>query len=323
MRLAKNLEKHIRKIYAENLPVTTSADLDKKVFSNVMKTLENVKAEKATVSQPNIWRTIMKSRITKPAAAAAIVIVITVGIQHFSTWFDGTGVLWAKAIQNIEQANSAIFREKRTFTCDGEESPFLSADAVCYYSSKYGERDDMYSTEGVLLHQIYWLPKENVRIRVIPPLKQYERSEFNEAERAFWEQPSIKAIVELSKSKKPTPIGRKMIDGREAEGFETSEMAEIVPLQVDRGVTRCWIDIETGLPIRYETEFLTRDKYATLLTDGKPVLIQTTGYESEWNVEIEPKIFEPNIPLDYVDIEVLKRISNVHIFGRDSNDKQI
>lgn len=323
MRLAKNLENHIRKVYAENLPVTTSADLDKKVFNNAMKTLEKVKAEKAPVSQPNIWRTIMKSRITKPAVAAAAIIAVMVGILHFGPSINGSSLVWAKAVQNIEQANSAIFREKRTFTCDGEESPFLSADAICYYSSKYGERDDMYSTEGALLHQIYWLPKENVRIRVIPPLKQYEHSEFNEAERAFWEQPSIKAIVELSKSEKPTPLGRKMIDGREAEGFETSEIATVVPLQVDRGVTRCWIDIETGLPIRYETEFLTRDKYATLLTDGKPVLIQTTGYESEWNVEIEPMIFEPNIPLDYVDIEVLKRISNVHIFGRDSNDKQI
>ncbi|MHC4559351.1 MAG: hypothetical protein ACYS80_18825 [Planctomycetota bacterium] len=265
----------------------------------------------------------MKSPITKPAAAAVVILAVIVGIMHFSTSIDGTGVLWAKAVQNVEQANSAIFREKRIFTCDGEESPFLIADAVCYYSSKYGERDDMYSTEGMLLHQIYWLPHENVRIRVIPPLKQYERTEFNEAERAFWEQPNIKAIVELSKSKKPTPIGRKMIDGREAEGFETSEMAEIVPLQVDRGVTRCWIDIETGLPIRYETEFLTRDKFATLLTDGKPVLIQSTGYKTEWNVEIDPNIFEPNIPTDYVDIVVLESISTVHIFGRDSDDKQI
>ena len=224
MRLAKNLENHIRKVYAENLPVTTSADLDKKVFNNAMKTLEKVKAEKEAVQQPNIWRTIMKSPVTKPAAAAVIILAVIVGTMHFSTSIDGTGVLWAQAVQNVEQANSAIFREKRIFTCDGEESPFLIADAVCYYSSKYGERDDMYSTEGVLLHQIYWLPRENVRIRVIPPLRQYERSEFNEAERAFWEQPSIKAIVELSKSKMPTPIGRKMIDGREAEGFETSEM---------------------------------------------------------------------------------------------------
>ena len=270
-----------------------------------------------------VWRRIMKSPITKLSSAALIIIAVTVGIMHFGTSIDGSSVVWAEAIKNIEEANSAIFREKRTFTCDGKQLPFPQADAVCYYSSEYGERDDMYSTEGVLLHQIYWLRKEKVRIRVIPPLKQYERTEFNEAERAFWEQPSIKAIVELSKSEKPMPLGRKMINGREAEGFETSEMAALVPLQVDRGAVRCWIDIETGLPIQYETEFLTRDKYVTLLTDGKPVLVQTRGYESKWNVEIEPSIFEPNIPPDYLDIGAIKSIPTVHIFGRDWDNKQI
>jgi len=88
-------------------------------------------------------------------------------------------------------------------------------------------------------------------------------------------------------------------------------------------MTRCWIDIETGLLIQYEAEFLTSDKYVTRLTGGKPVVVQITGYEPEWNVEIEPSIFEPNIPLDYVDIEALKSVSTVHIFGRDSDDKQI
>ena len=265
----------------------------------------------------------MESRITKPAAVMAAVIAILVGILHMGPPIGGSSLVWANAVQNIEQANSAIFREKRSFTRDGEELPFLSSDAVCYYSAKYGERDDMYSTEGELLHQIFWLPQENVRIRVIPPLKQYERSEFSEAERAFWEQPSIKAIVELSKSEKPIPLGRKMIDGREAEGFASSDVAAVVPLQIDRGVTRCWIDIETGLPVRYETEFLTRDKYATLLTGGKPVLVQTRGYETDWNVEIDPKIFEPNIPPDYVDVKSLRSISTVHGLGRDANGSPI
>jgi hypothetical protein len=181
----------------------------------------------------------------------------------------------------------------------------------------------MYNAEGVLLHRIYWLPQENMRIRVIPPLKQYERTGFTEAERAFWDQPSIQAIVELSKSKKPTPLGRTMINGREAEGFETSDMEAVVPVRVDSGVARCWIDTETGLPVRYETEFVTRDKFATLLTHGKPVLVQATGYESEWNVEIEPKVFEPDIPPDYVEIGAFKTVSTVRVIGKDSDGNQV
>lgn len=270
-----------------------------------------------------IWRIIMKSPITKLGSAAAIILAVMVGIMHFATSIDGTSAVWAEAVQKFEQAESAIFREKRIFTCDGEELPFLKSDAVCYYSSEYGERDDMYTTEGMLLHQIYWLPKENLRIRVVPPLKQYERTEFNEAERAFWDQPSIRAIIQLLKSGKPTPLGRKIINGREAEGFEKAEVAEVLPVDVVSGVTRCWIDIETGLLIWYEAEFLTSDTYITRFTNGRPVVVQITGSEPEWNVEIEQSIFEPNIPLDYVDIEVLGSISTVHILGRESNDYQI
>ncbi|UCF17376.1 MAG: hypothetical protein JSW59_07910, partial [Phycisphaerales bacterium] len=303
--------------------VTTASKADEKILGDALEHLERLRKQKSALSRPSIWRIIMESPITRPAAAAAAIIAATVSIMHFATSIDGTSAVWAKAIQNVEQANSAISREKRTFTFDGEEFPFLKSDAVCYYSSEYGERDDMYTAEGVLLHQMYWLPQENVRIRVVPPLKQYERGEFSEAERAFWDQPSIKAIVELLKSEKPKPLGRKIISGREAEGFERSEMAEVLPVDVVRGSARCWIDIETGLPVQYEAEFLTSDTYVTRLTNGRPVVVQVTGYEPEWNVEIEPKIFEPDIPLDYVDIEALKRISTVHIFGRDSDDNSI
>ena len=271
------------------------------------------------------WRKIMKSPITHLSSAAVIIIAATLAIVHFSPSIDGSSIVWAAAVKNIEEANSAIFREKRTFTCDGIELPFLDSDVVCYYSSAYGEREDMYNTEGMLLHQMYWLPKENTRIRIIPPLKQYEHDEFNEFERAFWDQPNKRAMLDLLGSEKYTPLGQKIIDGREVEGYEipNSEMADVSPVEVVSGMARFWIDVETCLPIRYEAELLTNDKYATLATGGKPVRVQVAGYGTEWNVEIEPNIFEPNIPPDYVRIGTLEKISNVHMFGRDWNDKEI
>jgi hypothetical protein len=39
------------------------------------------------------------------------------------------------------------------------------------------------------------------------------------------------------------------------------------------------------------------------MTGGKPVQIAVTGHDPRWNVEIEPSIFEPNIPRDYTIIE--------------------
>jgi hypothetical protein len=210
-------------------------------------------------------------------------------------------------------------QEKRTFTCDGKEVSFLNSNAVRYYSCEYGAREDMRNTEGLLLHQAYWLTKENVRIRVVPSMEQYERTDLTEAERGIWGQPGVGGIMELLKAENPTRLGRRTIDGREAEGFEitSSKMVGILPIQVDSGVARFWVDVGTSLPVRYEAELLTGDRLLTDMTDGKPIRIAATGHEFQWNVEIEPSIFEPNIPRDYT---VLKSDSNVSFEGQDLRD---
>jgi len=322
----KEFENFVREIKFDDVPDPEQRD---KLEKDLLAALANQPRQK---EQPmKIWRAIMKSPITKLGSAALIITVVIVGIMHFGTSIDGTSVVWAEAVENIEQANSAIFRETRIFTCDGTEVSFLNSNAVCYYSSEYGAREDMYNIEGLLLHRIYWLTNENLRIRVVPPLKQYERTGLNEVERAFWGQPNFWAIVELLKSEMPTPLGRKVINGREAEGFEIrhSKMAAAIPIRVDSGVARSWIDIETGLPIRYEAELLSSDRYVTFLTDGKPMAIEVIGYEPQWNAEIEPNIFEPNIPTDYTRVEYGASIvqplfePNIPALYRDALDRFI
>jgi hypothetical protein len=324
MKFPENIERSIKTLYLDNIEISADVGMDSRILGDSLAAMEDAKKAARATARPNIWRTIMKNRITKPAAAAAIIIAIMVVILHIGDLTNGAK-LFAQALVNVENANSAIFKEKLTFRFEATGHPFLSSDAVCYYSSEHGERDDMYDEEGVLLHQMYWLPDENLRIRIIPPLKQYERSELTEVERAFWEKPSIRALVDLLKSEKYTQLGRKIINGREAEGFKipSSEVAEISPITVVSGVALVWIDVETRLPVQYEAEVLTTDKYITLATDGKPVLIQITGYEQQWDVELEPNIFEPNIPLDYVNVESLKTVSTVHMLGKDKDEKQI
>ena len=71
MRPAGNIEKIIK-----NVDMDTSADRDKAVLADVLKVLEESKKKKRAAIELNIWRTIMKSRITRLAAAAAILTVV-------------------------------------------------------------------------------------------------------------------------------------------------------------------------------------------------------------------------------------------------------
>jgi hypothetical protein len=311
MRPARDIERLIR-----NTPINTNAERDKKVLDDVMNALEKPKKAKSAAMQPNIWRTIMKSPITKLSSAAGIIIAAMVGIMHVAPSVDGTSVLLADVVRNIERANSATWRVERVFTSGGSEIPCLNSDAVWYYSSRYGAREDIYDKEGRLLHQGYWLPREDVRIRVLPPMMQYERTELTDAERMAWGQPDIQAIVDLIESAQPTPLGRKEIDGRVAEGFQftnphsdvcftilNSAIAAVSPISFESGIARFWIDLESGLPVRYEAELLTHDKLVTSLSGGKPVQITVTGHQTQWDVEIEPSVFKPDIHPDYEQTE--------------------
>jgi hypothetical protein len=313
---------------AKNIRIDRAAIDHARILADAEAALDKSREPWSAEIQPTIWRKIMKSPITKLSSAAAVIIAVAVGAAYFGTSIDGTSVLLAEVIQNVEQVNSAKWQEKRIFTCDGNEISFLcdgneisflNSDAIRYFSSKYGSREDMYNKEGLLLHQAYWLIQENVRIRVVPPMEQYERTELTETERGIWGQPGFRAIVDMLKAEKPTELGRKKVNGRETEGFEIagSKIVGILPIQVDSGVARIWVDVETSLPIQYEAELLTSDKLVTSMTGGKPVQIAVTGYAPQWNKEIEPGIFEPNIPRDYT---IMKSDSNVSFEGQNLQD---
>jgi hypothetical protein len=72
----------IKKLFVKS-NVTVGLELDRKILNDTLAAFEKSKKEPAD-SQPNIWRTIMKMKITKFAAAAVIIIaaVLTVSIFH-------------------------------------------------------------------------------------------------------------------------------------------------------------------------------------------------------------------------------------------------
>jgi hypothetical protein len=80
MKPAKNIEKLIK-----DVELDTNAPMDKAVLDDVLNALEESKKKKSPTPQPNMWRLITKSRITKLAAAAVVVIAVLIGTEMFST----------------------------------------------------------------------------------------------------------------------------------------------------------------------------------------------------------------------------------------------
>jgi len=64
----------------KNVDINTNADRDKAVLADVLEALEESK-KKPAVIEPNRWRTIMKSRITKLGAVAVIIGAVLIGAK--------------------------------------------------------------------------------------------------------------------------------------------------------------------------------------------------------------------------------------------------
>ncbi len=98
MRPADNINELIKK-----LKLKASADLDKRVHDDISRALAEPDKTISAFTQPNIGRTIMKSRITKLTAAAVFIIAILIGVHYLGGSIDGANVAWGKVVENVDQ----------------------------------------------------------------------------------------------------------------------------------------------------------------------------------------------------------------------------
>jgi hypothetical protein len=91
MRPSDNIENLIK-----NLHVDPSAEMRAMTLTDTLEAQKRGKQIKPAVPQPNIWRTIMKSRISKLAAAAVIIATVMIGFNQFGSSIDIASTAFAQ-----------------------------------------------------------------------------------------------------------------------------------------------------------------------------------------------------------------------------------
>ena len=128
MKSAKDIER-----LAKNIRITRNAVSKDRILAGAQAALQE--SEKiSTHPKQNIWRIIMRSRTTKLAAAAVVLIAVMLLINYPDTTIDGTSTVFAAAIDSIVQA--------RTFSCtsifemayekDGKDGKYLLKEKVMF-----------------------------------------------------------------------------------------------------------------------------------------------------------------------------------------------
>jgi hypothetical protein len=242
----------------------------------------------------------MKSKTTRLAAAAAIIIAVMTGVNHFAG--STVGVVWASVVTNLEAAKTCVYRIR----CSSEGvMPGASVaprkpgttEWVVYNSSKYGIRSDTYF-EGYLGVTAYYPADMNMVTYVFhPPHRQYQRQHLDQQQRRFAREhlKDPRDILKDFMAFEHKKLGRRDINDVKAEGIEINDPRLLKARFPEGGglesyVMRLWVDVKTNLPVRVETN---------CTYEGGSYRTAWTTDRLEWDPDLEASIFEPNIPADY------------------------
>ncbi|MHC4461927.1 MAG: zf-HC2 domain-containing protein, partial [Planctomycetota bacterium] len=256
----------------------------------------------ARIKVPSIWRTIMKSPITKLAAAAVIIIAVLIGLTIIP---DTSGVAWAEVVNNIEKVKAFTYRMKMSMKGmqgmpDGKT---MKLEMEAWISKELGMRMNSYM-ESELVTKAYVLMSERAVVSVIPQAKQYVRMTLTDElfEKMQEDNGDPRKMVDEFMKCGYTELGRNTIDGIEVEGIESKD-PNIAGGILGDVVARLWVAVENDLPVRMEI---------VCYSNGTKVLDMVVD-EFRWDVEINAAEFEPNIPDDY------KLMADVQMSGDEKN----
>ena len=295
MRPADNLNDLIKK-----LNLKASADLDKRVHNDISMALaesdkhalSEVEGIQSVVTQPNIGRTIMKSRIIKLAAAAVIIALVVLGLFEFIGTDKTSGVVWADVARKIGASRGVIYRSRASRSGQPVESEYSIV-----YLSDTRSRHDSYKGEQII-NTSYCDFNTKTFTWVEHDAKKYTQEAMSEEtlreQHGAWASPKRWITEFLSKNHRK--LGQKTINGVLCEGLETTDTTfGVSTFEVDSLLARIWVSVETGYPVMLEGEI-------TGVGDEK-IHIKGVLDQFQWDVELDPGIFEPKIPSDYEEIE--------------------
>ncbi len=91
----------IKRLFAKS-DLTVNSKIDDRIINDALAAFDKSEKTQSVSPEPNIWRIIMKSRITKLAAAAVVIIAVMVGMHWIGSSIDGTSILYAKVREAIQ-----------------------------------------------------------------------------------------------------------------------------------------------------------------------------------------------------------------------------
>jgi len=288
MRPTDNINQLIKKLH-----IKASANLDGRVHDDIDRALATPQKSESADAKPNRWRIIMKSRITKLAAAAVIIIAVLAGLPFLPK--DTASVTLAGVLERVEQAKAFMYRMKIEMSGSMIPGGMMEMNQEITISADYGMKAesttvDPNTGEKTGYNTAYIIPDEKIAVTLMWDKKKYMRMEFDDDWFAKMKQQNNdpREMIKRMMGSEYTELGRSTIDGVEVDGFQTTDPTVVGGVGENVTLT-LWVDAESWLPVRSEIEFKMGDQ------------MQVHGVVSEfnWDLPVTAEDFTPVIPEDF------------------------
>ncbi|MCP4262312.1 MAG: hypothetical protein GY774_33145 [Planctomycetes bacterium] len=256
-------------------------------------------SQKSAMPNGVLRRLIMKSPITKLAAAAVIIIAILIGLPFFNS--NGSSVVLADVLERIEQTQAFMYKMEMTMTGDMmSHMPTRKQEiqGTTIISTEYGMKWEMSINDpnaGKKVTTIaYILPEQKLMLSIMPGQKKYMRMELNDdlIARMKKQNNDPREMMKQILACKYTELGRSVINGIEVEGFETTDPMFSAGMADDVEV-KLWVDVETWLPVLWEIDMKMNEQME----------VHGVISDFQWDIPVLASDFEPAIPEDYTSLK--------------------
>ncbi len=262
MKPADNIKKLI-----QNISIKTNPKVNKAVLNNLFDEMDKLRETRSAALQPNIWRIIMKSRITKIAAAAVIVIAVIMSISIIDR-----SVTTAFGIEQVIDAyNNIRFLHVKEFRPE-QQNP----------NEFWIESDEI----GRVTKARYYLPETEDGVKLITWKPEGTEIWFKSKRWLALIQTTrvecwMQSIVEQCQ---PKLVMQKLLEDQKAGNAEVDTRKPDVIAAIYKAKPK-----KTIYHIDQKTGLITRIEFYRI-ENGKEILMSTTEY-CDYNFPIDEKMF--------------------------------
>jgi len=222
-----------------------------------------------------IRRKIMKSPVTKIAAAAVIIIAVLIGLNYFGDSVSITSTAYAEIVERLHNARTLTYTVETNTAIEGMPSMRME---IAFKEPGYMRM----SAPGGYVSVVDSI--QGKAITILPPRKQFIEIEISNLQNDPAQQ-NINMIERLRSlpERADEELGTREMDGRVVQGFRITEEGLI---------NTVWIDTQTRDLVLVEMEFVNAPGMSGTISDF------------QFDVELDDSLFNLTPPDDYTRLEI-------------------